>query len=443
MNIAENFDRTQAKAEATAPRVPFWKQLWFWVIVGIAAGVALGVLDPKLAVQMQPLGTGFIKLIAMVIGPLIYCVMISGLARMASVARLGAVTLKTIVVFQTATTVAMFLAFLSMDLLRPGDGFDLTAFGGGSAALSHYVVATQQMQLVPFLMSIIPDSFVGAFTQGNMLQVVLLAILSGIAIIAMGEKAKPLTMMIDSVLHMIFGVVRIVMWASPVGAFGAMAFSIGKFGIGSTVPLMKFMGEFYVTCLVIFCAIAIPVAAICGFSLLKLLRYFRDEILLCIATTSSEVVLPRIIAKLEQLGCDSSIAGVVMPAGFTFNPIGTAPYLIMVILFLAQAIGKPLTLGQQFELYLLINFTSRSAVGVAGSAFVALVGTVGMWGPVPIAATGLVLGVHRLLAQAFAPTFAFSNAMTTLAVAKWEKVLDEGTLRKVLDSGSSDVTDPG
>jgi len=427
--------------EAARPskRKPIYRQLWFWVIVGMVAGVVLGVLDRKLAIAMQPLGTGFIKLIAMTIGPLIFCTMISGVARMASVARLGAIALKSAIVFQGATCMAMLIAFLVMDILRPGEGFNLTMLWGNHGDITHYAASTGRLQLVPFVMNIIPDSFVGAFTQGNMLQVVLLSIISGIAIIAMGEKAKPLTAVIDSALEMIFGVIRIIMLASPIGAFGAMAYSIGKFGLESTLPLGTFIGEFYLACLLILGAIAVPVTTMCRCSILSMIRYFRDEILLCVATTSSEVVLPRIIDKLERLGCDSSVAGVVMPAGMTFNPLGSGTYLIMVILFLAQAIGKPLSIEQQFELFLLVNFTARAAVGVAGAGFVALVGTVGMWGPVPVAVTGLMLGIHRLLAQAFAPLFAFGNALSTLAVARWERLLDLKRMKSVLESRGADV----
>jgi len=444
MNVAEPIDGHLEANGAARPskRKPFYRQLWFWVAVGMVAGVALGVVAPKLAIAMEPLGTSFIKLIGMAIGPLVFCVMISGVARMATTARLGQVALKSFIAFQVATCTAMFIAFLVMDLLRPGEGFNLALLSSDTAALTTAEASTGRLHLVLFLTNIIPETFVGAFTQRNLLQVIFLSVMCGIAILAMGEKAKPLTAVIDSALEMIFGVVRIVMLASPIGAFGAMAYSTGKFGLASMLPLSTFIGEFYLACLLILIVFGLTASTLCRVNLLRLIRFFREELLLEISTTSSEVVLPRFIAKLKHLGCDSAIAGVVMPASFTFNPIGSGTYLIMVILFLAQAIGKPLSIEQQFELFVIVNFTARAAVGVAGAGFVALVGTVSMWGPVPVEVTGLVLGIHRLLSMGFAPTFGFSNVFTTMVVARWEGLVDLGRMRAILENPETEVTDP-
>lgn len=442
MGVVEHIgDRVEDHSARQSRRKPIYRQLWFWVMIGMVAGVVLGVTDRKLAIAMQPLGTGFIKLIGMAIGPLVFCVMISGVARMATTARLGQVALKSFIAFQIATCTAMFIAFLVMDIFQPGAGFNLALLSSDTAALTTAEASTDRLQLVPFLMNIIPESFVGAFTQRNMLQVILLSVLCGIALLAMGEKSKPLTTVIDTALDMIFGVVRIVMLASPVGAFGAMAYSTGKFGLEAMLPLSTFVGEFYLACLLIVMVFGLTASTLCGVSLLRMVRYFREELLLEISTTSSEVVLPRFIAKLKRLGCDSAITGVVMPASFTFNPIGSGTYLIMVILFLAQAIGKPLSIEQQFELFVIVNFTARAAVGVAGAGFVALVGTVTMWGPVPVAVTGLVLGIHRLLSMGFAPTFGFSNVFTTLAVARWEGLVDLDRMKTVLASPDANAAE--
>ncbi len=419
---------TEGEVAVRAGRRPLLKQLWFWVFVAIAAGIVLGAVDPNLGIAMQPLGTGFIKLITMFIGPLIFCTIVSGMARMADVNRLGALAIKAIVVFEGMTAIGMIIAFLFVDVLRPGEGFHISGLDHDSSSLSQFVVRSHGMQLVPFLLDIIPASFAGAFSSGNVLQVVFVSMLCGVVIVMMKEHAAPFTRVLDTFLEIIFRVIRLVMWTAPIGAFGAIAFGIGKYGLHSIVTLGRFIGEFYVMDFVFFCAVSLPTAAWCGFSLLKFVRFFRDEILVCIATTSSEVVLPRLIDKLEQLGCDRSIAGVILPTGFSFNPTGTGPYLVMVICFLAQAIGKPLDLGQQVELFLLLNVISRSAVGIAGTAFVVLVGTVQVWGPVPVAATGIILGIHRLLAQSFVPTFAFTNAMSALAVAKWENAIDHDKL---------------
>jgi len=289
---------------------------------------------------------------------------------------------------------------------------------------------------VPFLMNIIPGTFVGAFAEGNVLQVLFIAVACGFALVQLGERAAPLVNIIDIGAKMIFAVVNIVMWAAPIGAFGAIAFTVGKFGVGSLASLGKLVGEFYLTC-VIFIVVALgPVAWFCGVSLVKLIRYISEELLICIATTSSETVLPRIITKLERLGCERSVVGLVIPTGYSFNLDGTCLYLAMASVFLAQATNTHLDLSQQIGLLLILLLTSKGAAGIAGAAFVVLAATLGATGTIPVASVALVLGIHRLMSQGLTPTNLVGNALATIVIAKWENALDERRLHDELNGRS-------
>jgi aerobic C4-dicarboxylate transport protein len=282
-------------------------------------------------------------------------------------------------------------------------------------------------------MSIIPATFVGAFAEGNVLQVLFISVLCGFALVQLGERGKPLVAIIDVAAKMIFAVVNFVMWAAPIGAFGAIAFTVGKFGVGSLASLGKLLAVFYFTC-VIFVIVALgAVARLCGFSLLKLIRYIWGELLICIATTSSETVLPRMISKLENLGCERSVVGLVIPTGYSFNLDGTCLYLAATTVFLAQATNTPLDLQQQVALLVILLVTSKGAAGVAGAAFVVLAATLAATGTIPVASVALVLGIHRLMSQALTPTNLVGNAVATIAVAKWEQAVDETRLKRVLD----------
>jgi aerobic C4-dicarboxylate transport protein len=298
------------------------------------------------------------------------------------------------------------------------------------------VKQTASVGVVPFLMNIIPGTFVGAFAEGNVLQVLFIAIACGFALVQLGERAAPLVNIIDIGAKMIFAVVNIVMLAAPIGAFGAIAFTVGKFGVGSLASLGKLVGEFYLTC-VIFIVVALgPVAWFCGVSLVKLIRYISEELLICIATTSSETVLPRIITKLERLGCEQSVVGLVIPTGYSFNLDGTCLYLAMASVFLAQATNTHLDLSQQIGLLLILLLTSKGAAGIAGAAFVVLAATLGATGTVPVASVALVLGIHRLMSQGLTPTNLIGNALATIVIAKWENALDERRLHDELNGKS-------
>jgi aerobic C4-dicarboxylate transport protein len=366
----------------------------------------------------------------MLIAPIIFCTVVHGIAHMADMARVGRVALKAIVYFEIMTTVAMVIGLDAVNLLKPGVGMNIDPATVNASAVEPYVKMTAAVGFVPFLMNIIPGTIVGAFAEGNILQVLFISVVCGFALVQLGDRAKPLLDIIDIAAKMIFGVVAIVMWVAPIGAFGAIAFTVGKFGVGSLASLGKLLGGFYLTC-VIFVIVALgPVARLCGISVLKLIRYIWEELLICIATTSSETVLPRIITKLENLGCERSVVGLVIPTGYSFNLDGTCLYLAVATVFLAQATNTPLDLGQQIGLLLILLVTSKGAAGVAGAAFVVLAATLAATGTILVASVALVLGIHRLTSQAMMPTNLLGNA---IAIAKWEHALDENRLWRVLN----------
>jgi aerobic C4-dicarboxylate transport protein len=416
---------------------PWWTQLWVWVLIGMAGGIALGVADRDLATQMGPLGDAFIKLIRMLIAPIIFCTVVTGIAHMADMARVGRVAIKALIYFEVMTTVALIIGLLAVNILQPGTGMNVDVSKLNPAVVDPYVKLTHEVGFVPFVMNIIPSTFVGAFTDGNILQVLFIAILSGFALVWLGEPAKPVVDLIETFGKMIFFIVGLVMWTAPLGAFGAIAFTVGKFGVGSLASLGKLLGGFYLTCIIFIIVAFGPVARYCGFSLWKLIRYIKEELLICIATTSSETVLPRLIDKLERLGCEKSVVGLVVPTGYSFNLDGTCLYLATASVFLAQATNTPLDIWHQIALLLILLLTSKGAAGVAGAAFVVLAATLGAESSIPVASVALVLGIHRLMSQGLTPTNFLGNAVATIVMAKWEGALDEDRLHKVLDEKTS------
>jgi aerobic C4-dicarboxylate transport protein len=415
------------------PAKAWWKELWVQVMIAMALGIALGVYRPELAIQMQPFGDAFIKAIRMLIAPIIFCTVVNGIAHMADMARVGRVAIKSIIYFEAITSFALVIGLVAVNLWQPGAGTNVDAASINAGIVEPYVKQTAVLGFVPFLLNIIPNTFVGAFAEGNILQVLFLSVVCGFALIWLGERAKPLTDVIDVGAKMVFGVVRIVMWAAPLGAFGAIAFTIGKFGLGSLASLGKLVGGFYVTCLFFIAVVFGPITAFCGISLLKLVRYIWEELLVCIATTSSETVLPRIIAKLENLGCEKSIVGLVVPMGYSFNLDGTCLYLATASVFLAQATNTHFDLSHQIGLLLVLLVTSKGAAGIAGAAFVVLAATLAAGGTIPVASVALVLGVHRLMSQGLTPTNLLGNAVATIVIAKWENALDYKRMNEVLD----------
>jgi aerobic C4-dicarboxylate transport protein len=426
-----------ATVEAVKVRRAWWTQLWVWVVIGMLAGIALGMAAPDLAARMGPFGDAFIKLIRMLIAPIIFCTVVTGIAHMADMARVGRVAIKAIIYFEVMTTVALIVGLLAVNILQPGVGMNIDVSKLNPAAVDPYVKLTHEVGFVPFLMNIIPNTFVGAFTEGAILQVLFVAIFSGFALVGLGERAKPFVNLVEIAGQMIFFMVGVVMWAAPLGAFGAMAFTVGKFGFASLASLGRLIIYFYLTCIVFIMVAFVPLARWCGFRLWKLIRYIKEELLICIATTSSETVLPRLMSKLERLGCEPAVVGLVVPTGYSFNLDGTCLYLATAAVFLAQATNTPLDIWHQIGLLAILLVTSKGAAGVAGAAFVVLAATLGAESSIPVASVALILGIHRLMSQGLTPTNFLGNAVATIVMAKWEGALDESRMHEVLDGESS------
>jgi len=423
-----------AAAQAKRDRPKHWyAQLWVYVLIGMVLGIILGKFDPGLGVRMQPLGDAFIKLIRMLIAPIIFCTVVHGIARMADLTRVGRVALKAIIYFEVLTSVALVIGLAAVNIWKPGRGMNVNLAHIDTSAVQTYVAHPESASVTQFLTNIIPNTFVGAFTEGNVLQVLLISVLCAFALTRVGDRGKPIVDFIEAASQILFKVVAIVMWAAPIGAFGAIAFTVGKFGAGSLVSLGKLLGGFYVTCLIFIFGVLWPVAHWCGFSIFQLIRYIREELLIVFATTSSETVLPQLMTKLEVLGCEESIVGLVIPTGYSFNLDGTCLYLATTTVFLAQATNTPMNLWQQLGLLTVLLLSSKGAAGVAGAAFVVLAATIASTGTIPVASVALVLGIHRLMSEGLTPTNVVGNAVATIVVAKWENALDEERLSSVLN----------
>ncbi len=415
---------------------PWYKPLWVQVLIAMTVGIAIGKFQPDLASRMQPLGDAFIKAIRILIAPIIFCTVIHGVARMADMRRVGRMAVKAIVYFEVLTTIALIIGLVAVNVLKPGAGMNVDLSRVDASSVQQYVVQTESQTPAQFLLNIIPRTFVSALADGNVLQVLLIAVLCGFALIQLGHRGKPMLDFIEASSHMLFMAVGIVMKAAPLGAFGAIAFTVGKFGAGALLSLGKLLGGFYLTCLIFIFGVLGPVSAWCGFSLWKLLRYLREEILIVLATTSSETVLPRLITKLEDLGCEESVVGLVVPTGYSFNLDGTCLYLATAAVFLAQATNTPMTVTQQIGLLFVLLLTSKGAAGVAGAAFVVLAATLSTAGTIPVASVALVLGIHRFMSEGLTPTNLIGNAVATIVVSKWEGALNQTQLRDELDRGA-------
>ena len=412
---------------------PWYVQLWFQVLVAMVIGIALGHLYPDVGAKMQPLGDAFIKAIRVLIAPIIFCTVVHGISSMANMAKVGRVALKALIYFEVLTTVALIIGLVAVNIFRPGVGMNIDLAHLDTSSVTSYIQQTHNQTTAQFLLNIIPNTFVGAFSEGNVLQVLFIAVLCGFALSWVGERGKPLNQLIEASSQMLFRIVAIVMWAAPIGAFGAIAFTVGKFGAGSLLSLGQLLITFYITCLIFIFGVLWPICHWCGFSLLKLIRYIWEELLIVLATTSSEVVLPRMIAKLEDAGCEESVVGLVIPTGYSFNLDGTCLYLATAAVFLAQATNTPITIDQQIGLLLVLLLASKGAAGVAGAAFVVLAATLASVGSVPVESVALILGVHRLMSEGLTPTNLIGNAVATIVVAKWERAVDERLLQEVLD----------
>jgi aerobic C4-dicarboxylate transport protein len=416
-----------------ALRKPFYSHLYAQVLTAIAIGILLGYFYPHLGEQMKPLGDGFIKLIKMLIAPIIFCTVVHGIAGMKDLKQVGRVGLKALIYFEVLTTLALVVGLIVVNIWQPGAGINADLKTIDLRSIQVYTAKAGQQSTIEFFLNIIPSTIVGAFAEGEILQVLFFAVLFAFALSLMGEHAKPVTAFIDIVSHALFGIVGMIMKVAPIGAFGAMAFTIGKYGIGTLLSLGKLMLGFYATCLIFIFVVLGTVAYFAGFNIFKFIRYIKEELLIVLGTSSSESVLPRMINKLENLGCNESVVGLVIPTGYSFNLDGTCIYLTMAAIFLAQATNTDLSIWQQLGIIAILLLTSKGAAGVTGSGFIVLAATLSSVGTIPVASIALILGVDRFMSEARALTNLIGNGVATVVVSKWENALDEKRLRKHLE----------
>ena len=415
----------QILADVQRTRFGLLGRLWFQVLLGMIAGVVLGWWKPELGAQLKPLGDAFIALIRMLIAPIIFCTVVHGIASMQDMRRVGRVALKAIVYFEAVTSIALVFALVGVNLWRPGVGMNVDLHKIDSHAVASYATQAAQSQgFLQYLLHLIPITFPAAFTQPDVLQFLFASVLFAFALSAIGPAGKPVIELVESLAQVFFKTVGYVMYVAPIGAFGALAFTVGSFGAGSLVSLGSLIVEFFIVSLLFTVVVLGGIAWWAGVNIFRLLAYIRDELLIVAATTSSESVLPRLMEKLTKLGCDESVVGLVIPTGYSFNLDGTCLYLTTASIFLAQATNTPLPLPQQLSLIAVLLLTSKGAAGVAGAAFVVLAATLGAVGSVPVASIGLILGIHRILAEALTFVNVVGNSVATIVVAKWEGVLD-------------------
>jgi aerobic C4-dicarboxylate transport protein len=415
-------------------KTPFYFSFWFQVCVAVVLAVLLGYLSPARAVAMKPLGDGFIRLITMIITPIIFCTVVSGIAGMQDMKKVGRVGGKALLYFEVVSTLALFIGLVVGNVVHPGGAFHVNPATLDAKAVASYAGAAKAQSATDFVMHIIPTTIVDAFAKGDILQVLLVAVLFGFALSMMGERCGPLLTLLDTVTHAVFGVVTILMRLAPIGAFGAMAFTVGKYGISSLGPLLKLIGTFYLTSIFFVVVVLGVIALVAGFNIFKFLFYIKEEILLVLAISSSEPALPTLMEKLEALGCSKALVGLVVPAGYTFNTDGTSLYMTLAALFVAQATGTHLTLMQQLTIFAVAILTSKGASGVQGASFIALVATLSVVPSIPVAGMALILGIDRFMSMFRALINMIGNGVATLVVARWEKELPSDTLRSNLDA---------
>jgi aerobic C4-dicarboxylate transport protein len=411
---------------------PFYKVLYLQVLFAIIVGILLGVFDPGLAAKMKPLGDGFIKLIKMIIAPVIFCTVVAGIAGMQDMKKVGRVGGKALIYFEIISTFALVIGLLVANILKPGAGFNVDPATLDTKAIAQYTDKTHSLTTVDFLMNIIPNTFVDAFAKGDILQVLLIAILFGVALSLLGERGRPITKFVDDLSHVIFGIVGIVMKVAPIGAFGAMAFTIGKYGLASLLPLGKLIGSFYLTSALFVLVVLGTVAYFTGFSILRYISYIKEELLIVLGTSSSESALPALMRKLEKLGCSKSVVGLVVPTGYSFNLDGTNIYMTMAALFVAQATNTDLTLTQQLTILLVAMLTSKGASGITGAGFITLAATLAVVPTIPVAGMALILGIDKFMSECRALTNFIGNGVASVVVSKWEGELDHETLEREL-----------
>ncbi|WP_295997462.1 dicarboxylate/amino acid:cation symporter [Rugamonas sp.] len=415
---------------------PFYKILYVQVLFAIACGVLLGHFLPADAVAMKPLGDGFIKLIKMIIAPVIFCTVVTGIAGMQDVKKIGRVGGKALLYFEVISTFALVIGLFVANIIRPGDGFHANAATLDTKSIAEFTAKAKTQSTVDFLMNIIPNTIGDAFTKGDILQVLLISILFGFALSLLGERGNPVTKLIDDVSHGIFGMVNIIMKVAPLGAFGAMAFTIGKYGIASLVPMAKLMGSFYLTCGLFIFIVLGTVARLTGFSIGRFILYIKEELLIVLGTSSSESALPSLMKKMEKLGCSKSVVGLVVPTGYSFNLDGTNIYMTMAALFVAQATDTDLTLLQELTILGVAMLTSKGASGITGAGFITLAATLAVVPTIPVAGMALILGIDRFMSECRALTNFIGNGVASVVVSKWENELDTEQMKRELANPS-------
>jgi aerobic C4-dicarboxylate transport protein len=411
---------------------PFYKILYVQVLFAIFVGVMFGIFLPTDAVEMKPLGDGFIKLIKMIIAPVIFCTVVSGIGNMQDVKKIGRVGGKALVYFEVVSTFALIIGLFVANIIQPGHGFNADPATLDTKAIAQYTEKAKHQSTVEFITNIIPNTVFDAFAKGDILQVLLVAILFGFALSLLGERGKPVTKLVDDVSHVFFGMVNIIMKVAPLGAFGAMAFTIGKYGIASLLPLAKLMGSFYLTCFLFVFIVLGTIAKLTGFSIGRFILYIKEELLIVLGTSSSESALPSLMRKLEKLGASKSVVGLVVPTGYSFNLDGTNIYMTMAALFVAQATNTDLTLTQELTILGVAMLTSKGASGITGAGFITLAATLAVVPTIPVAGMALILGIDRFMSECRALTNFVGNGVASIVVANWEGELDRDQMRKEL-----------
>jgi aerobic C4-dicarboxylate transport protein len=411
----------------------FLHSLYLQVLVAIALGALLGFLNPSLGAAMKPLGDGFIKLVKMLIAPIVFATVVTGIAKMGDLKRVGRIGLKGIVYFEVLTTLALTIGLIVAKILQPGAGMNVDPAALDTSAIANYTSSGHALSTTDFLLNVIPKDVADAFARGDILQVLLFSILFGVALAALKPEDSIVLRFVEELSHVLFKIVSIVMRLAPLGAFGAMAFTVGKYGIGSLVNLGKLMATFYATSLLFVLIVLGLVLRWTGLGILKFLRYIREEILIVLGTSSSESALPLLMRKMERLGCPESIVGLLVPMGYSFNLDGTSIYLTLATLFIAQATNTHITLVQELEILAVLLLTSKGAAAVTGGGFITLAATLSAVGHIPVAGLALLLGIDRFMSEARAITNLIGNGVATVVVSRWEGELDVARAREVLD----------
>ena len=419
----------------------FFGKLYVQVLIGVTAGVLLGIYSPQLATDLKPLGDAFIKLIKMVFAPIIFATVVLGIARMENMKELGRVGVRALIYFEVLSTFALALGLIVVNVVQPGQGMNIDPATLDTKSIASYTAtAAKPAGFVDFMLNLVPSSVIDAFAKNDILQILVFSTLFGIALSHIGQRAKPVIDFLDSFVHGVFSIVGMIMRLAPIAAFGAMAFTVGKYGLGSIVSLGKLMGSMYITCILFVVLVLGAIARLSGFSLWKFLKYIKDELFTVLGTSSSESVVPQLMRKLENAGVSKPVVGLVVPSGLTFNPDGQCIYYTMAAIFIAQATNTPLTLTDQLIVLGVLSLTSKGSAGVTGSGFITLAATLASLGKIPVAGMVLLLGVDRFMSEARAITNTIGNAVATMAIARWVGSLDRTRMERVLD-GATDPED--